>query len=273
MNHPPLNPYAPPKTDEASAQTTAGDFDIGRAVNDAWEATKRYFPLWLGVGIVGTILMVLSAITIIGYFLVVPVLGWGMTKFLLNMQDGRADFNDLFSGFSQYGKALGRTLLLGLIYILMSVLAESVTFVGMFTKSDVLQAIGGFIYLVVAFGLIVRMYFAMFFIVDRDMGATDSLAASWQATQGKTWKLIGFAIVASVLAVSGLIGLCVGVVFTVMMSYVMYASAYRQMVGPPAGAAPTYPVPPGAPFGPPPGSPWGPPPGPPYGPPPGTPYR
>src|SRR5437016_3791503 len=54
MANPPLNPYAPPKAADAPAEPLVfGDFDIGRAINEAWEACKRYFPLWLGVLVVG----------------------------------------------------------------------------------------------------------------------------------------------------------------------------------------------------------------------------
>ena len=53
MANPPFNPYAPPQ--EGAVRMPApvlGDFDVTRALGDAWEVTKRNFPLWLGVGIV-----------------------------------------------------------------------------------------------------------------------------------------------------------------------------------------------------------------------------
>ena len=73
-----------------------GDFTIQRALSDGWNATVSNFPLWLGVGLVACLVGGVSIITVIGYFLVLPVLSYGGVKFLLNMLDGKAEFNDLF---------------------------------------------------------------------------------------------------------------------------------------------------------------------------------
>jgi hypothetical protein len=233
MANPPYNPYQPPKFDDIIPNQVAGDFDLGRAVTDAWEATKHYFPLWLGVMVVGWLAMLFAAVTVIGIVAVVPVIAWGMVKFHLNMKDGRADFSDLFSGFSNYGPVLGKTLVLGAVWILLSLIGDSLALVGQFTKSGTLSAIGTMVNLVFAFAIMTRLYFAFFLVIDKDMAAIDALGASWQMTQGKVLKVIALSLLAGLIAGAGVIACCVGALFTVTMSYVMYASAYRQMVGPP----------------------------------------
>ena len=239
MVSPPLNPYAPPQSADASQPALVyGDFDLGRTVTDAWEACKKHFPLWFLVGFVGMLLVVVSMITIIGYFVVVPVFFFGGIKFLLNMVDGQPSFDDLFAGFKNYLTALGRMLLLTVIFVTMALLAESLVFVGQYLDSVALVAIGGVIYLAFAFGVLVRFYFAVFLVVDRDMGAIDSLATSWRMTQGKTLKLVGLAILSSFIAVAGMLACGIGMFLTVTMAYVMYASAYRQIIGPPPRPAP-----------------------------------
>jgi uncharacterized membrane protein len=227
------NPYQPPAADFDYVTDRYGELSIGRAIGDAWRATKQYFPLWVMVGLVGAVLCFLSAITVIGYFLLLPVFGWGMTRFLLNMVDGRADFGDLFSGFSQYGRVLGRTLLVTLCIVLLALLADSVAIAGQLMESPVVQAIGSVLYLVFASTVMVRLYFAWFFLVDRDLSAMEALSASWNATRGKNLQLIGLALLSGLIAVAGLLALLIGVFFTMMMAYVSYASAYRQLVGPP----------------------------------------
>jgi uncharacterized membrane protein len=227
----PFNPYQAPVV-EPLPTIGAGDFDLGRTVQDGFERTKLYLGPALGVLLLGGLLMALSAVTVIGYFFAVPVFAWGVIKFFLNMQDQRQpNLNDLFAGFSNYWTVLGRMLLVTIIYIGLALLSESLVFVGQFMKSTPLIVVGYVIY-VTFFALVLsRFYFAFFFVVDRDMPAMEALSATWRATQGKSLKMVALALVAGLIAMSGVIGLCVGVLFTVPMSYVMYASAYRQVVG------------------------------------------
>jgi hypothetical protein len=234
----PFNPYQAPAADPLPT-LGAGDFDLGRTVQDGFERTKLYWGPAIGVLLLGGLMMILSAITVIGYFLAVPVFAWGMIKFFLNMQDQRnPNLNDLFAGFSNYWTALGRTLLVTVAYIGLALLSESLVFVGQYLKSTPLTVVGYVIY-VLFFGLVLsRFYFALFFVVDRDMPAMAAMSASWRTTQGKALKMVALALVAGLVAMSGVIGLLVGVLFTLPMSYVMYASAYRQVAGygsPPSG--------------------------------------
>jgi hypothetical protein len=227
------NPYQPPDfSGGEDAGTNAGDFSIGRALDEAWEATKRYFPLWLGVGIVGAVIAGVAAITIIGYFLVLPVLAFGGIKFLLNMLDGKAEFNDLFSGFSNYGSVLGRMLLTVLIIMAVALVSESVLLWGTSTQSTGLTLIGALIYMAAFALVIVPLSFSYFFVVDQNMGAVEALSASWRISRGKVGKLIALTLLAGLISALGLLALIVGVLFTGTVSYAMFASAYRQLTGP-----------------------------------------
>ncbi len=236
MTFTPPNPYQAPAADYEIERVVPGDFRIDRSIEEAFRVTKAHFPLWLGVGVVGMLCIMVAAVTLIGYFLVVPVLVWGMARFLLNMVDGRPDFNDLFSGFSRYGGVLGQTLLLMVIYVGLTVFSESLVFVGQALKQPLIQGIGWLLYMAFFALVMVRLYMALFFLVDRDMSAIEALSASWNATRGKTLKLLGLAVVTTLLTMAGLLALCVGVVFTATVAYVSYASAYRQLAGPPPSA-------------------------------------
>jgi len=224
------NPYQAPGFDQNPA-TPPGDFDIGQTIKEAWENTKRHAGVAIGVFLLAGICVILSAMTVIGYFVLVPVLGWGMTKFLLNMHDGRPEVGDLFSGFSNYGKVLGRMLLAVLIVGAAGIASESLVFIGQYLKSTPIQALGWVVYCA-AFALVLgRLYFAFFFIVDQDMPTIQAFSAAWQATQGKGLKIFLLLIVAGLIGGLGVLALCVGMLFTMPMSYAMYVSAYRQMVG------------------------------------------
>lgn len=230
MAEPIDNPYRAPTTSEAPIGEE-GDFTIQQALSDGWAATVNNFPLWLGVGIVAVLIGGASAITVIGYFLVLPVISYGSIKFLLNMLDDKAEFNDLFAGFSNYGATLGRMLLLTLILILLALVSESLMFIGSWLHSSVLSLIGTVVYLASVVFVMLPTSFAFFFAVDRDLPAMDALNASWRITRGKLLKLVGLALVAGLIAVSGILALGVGVIFTGTVSYAMFASAYRQMAG------------------------------------------
>jgi len=230
--NPSLNPYQPPVINVVETGLNTGDFTIARALSDGWNATKRYFPLWLGVGIVAVLISGVAAVTVIGYFLVLPVLFYGGIKFLLNMLDGKAQFNDLFSGFSNYGTVLGRMLLLTLSTVLVGLVSESVMLVGMYLESDAATLIGSLIYLVSTVFVLLPLSFSYFFVVDQGMTATAALSASWRVTRGKLGKLVGLTLVVLLISWAGVLALLIGVVFTMTVGYAMFASAYRQMVAP-----------------------------------------
>jgi hypothetical protein len=237
LAHSSLNPYQPPVINMAETGVAAGDFTIARALSDGWNAAKRYFPLCLGVGLVSIVISVVAALTIIGYFLVLPVLAYGAIKFLLNMLDGKPEFNDLFSGFSNYGTVLGRMLLLILIMVLIALVSESAMLAGMYSKSEVIQLIGSLIYLASFVFVILPLSFSYYFVVDQDMTAAAALSASWRVTRGKLGKLVGLTLLAVLISWAGLLALVVGVFFTMAVAYGMFASAYRQLAGPAPASA------------------------------------
>jgi hypothetical protein len=161
--------------------------------------------------------------------LAIPVLGWGLVKFYLDLHDERPELHDLFAGFSHYGKALGRMLLLTVIYVVMALLSEGLVFVGQAMQSTPVIVLGWVVYMV-SFALVIcRFYFAFFFMVDREMTVMEAMGAAWEATQGKALKTWALALVSGLVAFSGVLGLFIGILFTIPMSYAMYASAYRQL--------------------------------------------
>jgi hypothetical protein len=239
----PDNPYEPPAApiadERALAMAGSGTFELGQCLSDAWEDTWSNFPLWLGVMLVAAAAFVLSGITVIGILLVWPVLGWGMTRFYLNMTDQRASFGDLFSGFSNYSVALTGPLLLALAFYGLGLIGQSVQMVGQWTAAPEVMLIGIFVNLAWTFGVMVRLYFGILFLVDRELGPMESLQASWEGTQGQTFKLIGLLLLNVVVILAGVLVFVIGVIPATVMSYLMWTSAYRQMTGreaEPAGA-------------------------------------
>ena len=231
------NPYAPPKAElgvpGAGPLEGRGDFEIGRCLSEAWAGTWANFPLWLGAGLVWGVATLFAAVTVIG-LLLVPVLAWGATRFVLRMYDGEAEFGDVFSGFSRFGDVFVPMLSLSVIFMVLSLLVQSVQFYGAFEGNNLVYGIGYAIS--IAFGLLVspRLMMSFFYLVDRDLPALDALSQAWRDTGPTMWKLVLLMILSQVIVFAGVLALLVGVIPASVMSYLLFASAFRQLAGRPA---------------------------------------
>ncbi len=226
--------YAPPQaklSDEGALTGGSGGFDLGVAFREAWAVTWANFGLLLGTLVVGSLLMALSILTVVGAFLVVPVLFWGFVRLNLNVLDGTATFGDLWSGFSDYGNALVSMLVLFLLQALISALGQSLATVGQLAGISWLELVGALVNFAWAFLVTARLVFAWFFAVDQGMGPVQSLQASWDATTMQKGNCAGLLVLSFVIGAAGLLFFIVGIVPAVMITYLMQVSAYRQMVG------------------------------------------
>ncbi len=226
--------YAPPLAklaDEGSLSGGSGRFDLGVALREGWDATWANFGLLLGAGIVSTLLFVVSFLTVIGAFLIVPVLVWGGIRLVLNAYDRKATFGDLWSGFSDYGRALVAMLVLFLLQGLIGALGQSLSTIGQVAEISWLAALGGVVNLAWMFLVTSRLVFAWFYAVDQGMGPVESLQASWDATTELKANCAGMIVLTFVVFAIGFLCLIVGVIPAVMITYLMQVSAYRQMVG------------------------------------------
>lgn len=232
------NPYAPPRADlgaDAPAVRAGGrgDFSIGTCLSDAWAACWRNFPLWLGVGIVGSVLMALGFVTLIGIFLAVPVLGWGFALFALHMHDGRARFGDLFDGFRRYGETLGPMLVLGVLTTLIGMLGQSVQFLGTVTEEPLVAGVGGLVNVAWAILVTPRVNLAFLYAVDRRLPALEALSTAWERTSPVKWKIGGLMLLSFPIAFLGFLALLVGIIPAMVINGLLWVSAYRQMEGGP----------------------------------------
>ena len=234
------NPYSPPAADLERAPAAGGiagtgDVDIGRCLSDAWAATWENFPLWLGVGIVGSLAMVLATVSVLGIPLLLPHLVWGSYNFVLRMHDGEAEFGDLFEGFSRYAAVLGSVLGAGLAFVALNVVFQSIQIFGAATDSTMLILLGYVV--VLAFGIFVspRLMLCFFYLVERDMGGIEALQAAWAATDRAKWKFAVMVLLSYAIVLVGALALLIGLIPATAITYLMWASAYRQIEGRPAG--------------------------------------
>jgi uncharacterized membrane protein len=230
------NPFEAPQVSAFEAPPVleaTGELDIGEAVSDAWGATSSNAGAAILGVIVASILMVVSGMTGIGLFLVVPVLAYGLTQLMLNVADGEGDVSDVFCGFNEYGHALGSMLLFIVLVYALQLPSLLLSGLGAYLDSPALSGLGSLVGMAIGFTLTFRLYFAPFYMVEQGLGAIDAVKAAWAATSGQMWMTVAFGLVASILGVAGLVACGFGMLFTIPMSYVMWAVGYRQLVGRP----------------------------------------
>jgi len=225
--------YAPPQAPLAEPEQrprAGGQIDIGEAFREAWAATWANFGLLLGASLLGLIIAIASTVTIVGFFLILPVLGWGWCRFMLNMLDGRGEFQDQFAGFSQYGETLPGMLVLSLLMGLIGLAGQSVQYLGQFTHSGLITVAGVGVSLAWSFMVMPRLAFVWYFLVDQRLAPSEAIRACWDATANQ--KLICFllGLVSGLVTIVGFLCLVVGVIPALFVSALMQAAAYRQLV-------------------------------------------
>jgi uncharacterized membrane protein len=226
------NPFEAPRVQEHHQPSlAAGTFDLGKAINDSWRAVSRDMAMVVGATLLGLLVFVAGYITVVGIFFVLPALTWGGIKFLLEVHDGRGDFSTIFEGFKDYWSRTGSILLLGVLFTVPLIPGYGIMFAGVATDSVAPMLIGELLIIVLVFTIMLRMYFAIFFIVDQGMPAVDAVKASWEVTRHQKLNTFLLMLVSQIIGSLGMLACGFGLLVTAPMSYLMFASAYRQLTG------------------------------------------
>jgi uncharacterized membrane protein len=225
--------YAPPTAAlaEPPVRGIQGRIDLGEAFRESWALLWPNFGLLLGTGFVAFLCFFLSAVTIIGLFLVVPVLYWGSCYFTLEITRGRGQLSDVFAGFGSYGETLGQMMSAAVLLFLMALVGQSVDLLGRLTHSGVLQAIGGLVNLVWTFGVMARLTLVWFFVVDQRLSGLDAIRACWEATADQKLICIVLVLLNFILPFAGFLFLIVGVIPGILLAGLLHGVAYRQLSG------------------------------------------
>ena len=183
-----FNEYQPVSHDPAS-QVPA--LDVLEAYKEGWLAFLENIGKWLAVGVVGYIVIIVSAMTFIGMFLVLPLIFWGYVRFTLNTIDGYARFEDLFSGFNDFGRNWARMSMLLFVFFVVSLAVSIVTSI-LGVINPLLGSIISFLaWTVLSFAYLPRLVCTPFLIVEQEYSAIDAIKKSWQVSEHCNVQLIG----------------------------------------------------------------------------------
>src|SRR5262249_40930877 len=146
----------------------------------------------------------LSVVTVVGIFLVVPILLWGFLRMQLNVLDGKPDLKDLFSGFSDYVGVLVPMLVLFAAFFVLGLIGGGTRIFG--------ETLGGLLNVVFALAVTARFSFALYYVVDQGLAPSEALMTSWQVTSPQKLSIAALTVVTWVLLVVGFFMLIVGII-------------------------------------------------------------
>jgi hypothetical protein len=181
-------------------------------------ALSLILPIVVLVGLVGFVLWLVA----------------GQTVAMLKIARGeRASFADLFAGGPYMWSIFFGGLLLvlctwGATFAVMLPIGLIAVLVGQANRDAVLPILGiGYLLMIlVALFVSARLSSYQFAVVDRGLGGLAAIRYSYKITEGHTVSLIGFMIVAALVAVSGVLACGVGTIATGPLAMLMYPCAY-----------------------------------------------
>lgn len=253
MLAPPPAAAAGPAPLTGDAKAIADDLVARAAPLDVFGCIGRAFEFWklnllplVGVTfVVMMVIMVMGVIPIVGglaNLVLTGVFYGGLYYYYLGRMRGQPrEFGDAFAGFSKaFGPlALTNLLLVGITLLLACVLlgpwlvALIVTATRGAEPSPLLFA-GLFLCMLPLIYVSVAWTFAFALVIDRGLGPWTALEVSRRVVTRQWFRVFFLMILGSIIAMLGLVGLIVGVFFTIPIFFAAVLNAYEDLCNPPA---------------------------------------
>ena len=78
--------------------------------------------------------------------------------------------------------------------------------------------------------MIVRLSFAKYAVVDKDINPLQAVKKSWQITRGNMWQVLYLFIMISIMIMIGALCIGIGLLFALPVTYFATIDAYKQMI-------------------------------------------
>ena len=229
----------------------AGQIDVMACLSRSFELWKNNFLTLVAATALMVILQaVVSAIPVVGGIASILTNGAiyaGLYYFYVGKMRGQPrEFSDLFAGFSH---AFVPLMLASLILTAATILIMGPTFGATFAaaligaSSDVAApAIGGFSLVLMAIGLLAVIYisvawaFGFLLVIDKGLGPWAALEVSRRVVSRQFFRVLFVVLLGLFLAMLGLIGLIIGIIFTLPLFVGAVTAAYETLFNPPTAA-------------------------------------
>lgn len=224
-----------------------GAINPGDCIGNSWHLVSRNLAMYFGIGLL-TVIMI-ACIPILNIFLMGPVLGGFYYVVLRDMRDEPVEFGMMFKGFEKFLPLM----LVGLIQAIPGVILQVIQFsvdiahlaglgagtptVDFYQSTSDIAGMGIGIFLVVI-GLIffvlmilwtIAFQFAVPLIIEHDLSVGEAIKLSFTAGFANVGGMIVLFILVGLVALLGILALCVGYFVAVPVGYAAFAFAYRQV--------------------------------------------
>lgn len=239
-----------------NTQYLKGAIDASGCISNAWEMIKPNYWLFFGISLLAYVLI--ACIPCLNVILIGPVMGGVYYTSFRAMRGEPIDFGMMFKGFERFVPLM----VVGLVQSIPSMIYQGFDISIRFSNVGIQEILrgrgddstgvaiaGGYlaIILVVTVILMILMIawaisfaFAIPILVENEnMGPIEALKLSAGAAWSNVGGIIVLAILGFLVALVGVLALCIGVLFVLPIIFVAWAFAYRQ-VFPDLGPSPAY---------------------------------
>ena len=229
-----------------------GAISAGECVSTAWEMVKAKYGIYLGITLLAWVMI--SCIPCLNIFLMGPVMGGIFYVALKDMRGEPIEFGMMFKGYENFVPLM----VIGLIQSIPGVLAQGVQytirfgqlaaggpsgrgsstfFQGSSLGPDIIAGVGLVVVLVVVvvFMLFGFIWWAVFFFaiplaMDRGLTVVEAIKLSARAAMGNIGGLIVLMIIEILVALLGMLMLCVGLLLVSLpVIFIANVVAYRMV--------------------------------------------
>ncbi|HOC42997.1 MAG TPA: hypothetical protein PKJ99_08255 [Thermoanaerobaculales bacterium] len=229
-----LPPAAPP--DAASASAGLPDrVDVGGYLNRAWALFTANAGLLVGGFAIVFIILLLSAITVVGPLILAGPLMAGYYGIVQKLRDGReAEFGELFAGFQDFA----RTCVAGLLVVLVLVVAAAVSMIVGFVLGYI-PCLGQILSFVISLAVSVVAGAASMFVIPAIVvtakAPVEALSDNVRFAQRFVTPAVVLAVVHVALGVIGSLVCLVGLLVTMPVASAFVMEAYHDFYRPRVG--------------------------------------
>lgn len=167
---------------------------------------------------------------------VTTILSAGFLWMFVKNSRGKCEFADLFAGFSSgvWLQILMAGVAWGAIMVSLALFTLAPGFyITEKTSSQIPAVIGALLFLVPMAYLSVGLGFVLPLILDRRIGWQEAMRTAISTVHRQWFAAAGLIFIYTLLAVSGVVVCCVGMIFTMPLGYAIWAEGYRRLFGDP----------------------------------------
>lgn len=237
-----------------------GAIDAGGCVSNAWNMVKQNYGMYLGVSLIAMILA--GCIPCVSLFLVGPILGGVYHVYLNDMRGEPVEFGMMFKGFDKFVPLM----VIGIIASIPEIIGQTLrltvdigrlglagardgdtSFFQQGSNPEYAIATGLMIVIAIVAAIVILLaivwrlllFFAIPLAMEHNLGPMDAIKLSIKAATANVGGLVVLLIFEFLIALIGVLALCIGIFFVIPIIYAANAFAYRQvfpLTGPNPGA-------------------------------------